>query len=380
MKVTNRKIIFSSVCIFILLLCFRYWGNIVGILKNILGAAAPLILGCIIAYAVNILMAFYEKGLDRLSGHRRKKVSGKVTALKRPICMIAAFLTIVLLILLIFSMVVPELIGAITVLVNKVPAQVDSLMNDMNSDSTFGNTITELYDTYIGDSATLQSMIESVLDTARSGMISSLKALVGTLSSIFSNLVTIVVGFIFSIYLLLDKEHLQSQFKKLMETYMTGPSSKIFYFLEVLNDCFHNFVVGQCLEAVILGTLCAVGMLIFRFPYALMIGSLIGFTALIPVAGAYIGGAVGALMMLTDSPKTAVLFLVFLVVLQQLEGNIIYPKVVGSSIGLSGLWVLAAVTVGGGVMGIVGMLIAVPLFAAIYRIVQADMIKRDGEQ
>ncbi|MDO4616554.1 MAG: AI-2E family transporter [Lachnospiraceae bacterium] len=325
-------------------------------------------------------MAFYEKGLDRLSGHRRKKVSGKVTALKRPICMIAAFLTIVLLILLIFSMVVPELIGAITVLVNKVPAQVDSLMNDMNSDSTFGNTITELYDTYIGDSATLQSMIESVLDTARSGMISSLKALVGTLSSIFSNLVTIVVGFIFSIYLLLDKEHLQSQFKKLMETYMTGPSSKIFYFLEVLNDCFHNFVVGQCLEAVILGTLCAVGMLIFRFPYALMIGSLIGFTALIPVAGAYIGGAVGALMMLTDSPKTAVLFLVFLVVLQQLEGNIIYPKVVGSSIGLSGLWVLAAVTVGGGVMGIVGMLIAVPLFAAIYRIVQADMIKRDGEQ
>ena len=144
----------------------------------------------------------------------------------------------------------------------------------------------------------------------------------------------------------------------------------------MLNNSFHNYIVGQCTEAVILGILCTIGMLILRLPYASMIGALIAFTALIPVAGAYIGAGVGAFMILTVSPVKALVFLIFLVVLQQLEGNIIYPKVVGSSIGLPGIWVLAAVTVGGGILGIGGMLLGVPVTAALYQIIKDDIKER----
>ena len=141
----------------------------------------------------------------------------------------------------------------------------------------------------------------------------------------------------------------------------------------VINDCFHRYIVGQCTEAVILGVLCMLGMMIIRLPYATMIGALIGFTALIPVAGAYIGAFVGAFMILTVAPVKALIFLVFIVVLQQLEGNLIYPRVVGSSLGLPAIWVLAAVTVGGGVLGVPGMLLGVPLTAAVYRLVRNDV-------
>ena len=157
-------------------------------------------------------------------------------------------------------------------------------------------------------------------------------------------------------------------------------NTKITHWLGVLNDCFRKYITGQCLEAVILGILCCIGMAIFQFPYAMMIGTLIGFTALIPVAGAYIGAAVGAIMIFTVSPIKALFFLIFIIVLQQLEGNLIYPKVVGSSIGLPALWVLAAVTIGGGLMGVLGMLIGVPIAAALYRLIREDLWAREGIQ
>ncbi|WP_277215231.1 AI-2E family transporter [Pseudoflavonifractor capillosus] len=141
----------------------------------------------------------------------------------------------------------------------------------------------------------------------------------------------------------------------------------------MLNECFHKYIVGQCTEALILGGLCTLGMLILQLPYATMTGAVIAFTALIPVAGAYIGAGVGAFMILTVSPVKAIIFLIFIVILQQLEGNLIYPRVVGSSMGLPGIWVLAAVTVGGGVMGIPGMLLCVPLAAAFYKLLREDV-------
>lgn len=146
--------------------------------------------------------------------------------------------------------------------------------------------------------------------------------------------------------------------------------AKINHILEVINNSFHLFIVGQCTEAVILGVLCAVGMLILRLPYAPMMGAVIAFTALVPIVGAFIGGAVGVFLIMMESPMQAIIFLIFLVVLQQIEGNLIYPRVVGSSIGLPGIWVLAAVTIGGGVFGIFGMLLAVPLAAAAYRLLR----------
>ena len=150
------------------------------------------------------------------------------------------------------------------------------------------------------------------------------------------------------------------------------------YVLDVLNNAFRRYITGQCIEAVILGALCALGMIILRLPYATMIGALIAFTALIPVAGAYIGAAVGAFMIAMVSPMQAVVFLIFLVILQQLEGNLIYPKVVGSSLGLPGIWVLAAVVIGGGVLGVLGMLLGVPVAAAAYTLIKNDVAKKDA--
>lgn len=150
----------------------------------------------------------------------------------------------------------------------------------------------------------------------------------------------------------------------------------ILYVAKTFDNSFHHFIVGQFVEAFILGLLCTIGMLILQLPYAAMIGSLIGATALIPVAGAYIGGVVGTFMIFTVSPVKAMIFLLFLVILQQLEGNLIYPKVVGSSIGLPGIWVLATVTIGGGIAGVGGMLLGVPIIASLYQLLKGDVQKR----
>jgi predicted PurR-regulated permease PerM len=224
-----------------------------------------------------------------------------------------------------------------------------------------------------------RSRIGQIVELVSTSLGSVVDVLYAAISSVFSVLVTSLVGLIFAVYVLVSKENLRRQWLKLTGRYLPEIWHKrLNYVLATVNDCFHRYIVGQCLEAVILGVLCAVGMWILRLPYAAMVGALIAFTALIPVAGAYIGAGVGAFMILTVSPMKALLFLVFIVVLQQLEGNIIYPRVVGSSIGLPGIWVLAAVTIGGGIMGIAGMLLGVPVTAALYRILQEDLHHREN--
>ena len=219
-----------------------------------------------------------------------------------------------------------------------------------------------------------QSKLLDILKTLTSGVGNVMGAVITTVSSMFSALVTGLLALIFSIYLLLSQEDLKRQFGKLLRRFLPSKwLGRFSYGIHTLDDCFHRYIVGQCLEAVIIGALCALGMGLLRLPYATMIGALVGFTALIPVAGAYIGAGVGAFMILTVDPIQALIFLVFLVILQQLEGNLIYPKVVGSSLGLPGIWVLAAVTVGGGLLGIGGMLLGVPLAAAIYRMLGEEV-------
>lgn len=220
-------------------------------------------------------------------------------------------------------------------------------------------------------------MLGKVLKILTSGIGSTVSFAMGAVSTVAAVVMNLVIGGIFAIYLLAGKERLQAQSNRFLKRYVRPSwNEKLYYVLGVADECFNRYIVGQCTEAVILGALCAAGMLLFRFPYAVMTGVVIGVTALIPVAGAYIGGAVGFLLILSESPMKALLFLVYLVVLQQLEGNLIYPRVVGSSIGLPGIWVLAVVTVGGGIFGIPGMLIGVPLAATVYRILQNDIRKR----
>lgn len=290
--------------------------------------------------------------------------------------MILAYFSIVLIVFLIIRMVVPELIGCIELLLDKMPAAIDNTVKWAEQNFDINSLVQTDIQKFLGDINIKDTIIKGV-NILLSGLGGAMGIATQVVTSIISTTVTLAVAFIFSIYILYWKEKLGNQFTRLFKRYIPDKiTNKIFYVLGVLNKSFKSFIIGQCTEAVILGVLCMLGMLILRLPYAVMTGCLIGFTALIPIAGAYIGAGVGALMIFTVSPVQSVIFLIYLVILQQIEGNLIYPKVVGSSIGLPGIWVLAAVTVGGGVMGIMGMLVAVPVASAIYQIVREDVNRK----
>ncbi len=348
---------------FVLYLAVQLWPGAVSLGKALAGAAMPLIIGCAVAYIVNILMSFYER--HYFPGSKVPFVHSS----RRGVCMTLAFLTVAAVVMLVIGLIVPQLMSCVQILLSEVPPAINKLLRFVESlDIVPQDLLKPLA------SIDWKSRLSSILETLTSGVGSVMGAVISTVSSVFSSMVTGLLAAIFAIYLLLGKDSLKAQLGKLQMRYLPEVwQGRLQYVLSILNDCFHRYIVGQCLEAVIIGVLCAVGMLLLRLPYATMVGALVGFTALIPVAGAYIGAGVGAFMILTVDPLQAVIFLVFLVVLQQLEGNIIYPRVVGSSLGLPGIWVLAAVTVGGGMLGIAGMLLGVPLAAACYRILRDDI-------
>lgn len=374
MKTDIKKHTSLLIGIFILYLCIRYWDGAVGLLSMAVSAATPLIAGAAIAYILNILMSFFERYYFPKS--KSKAVNGS----RRIVCMLLAFLSLIGIVALIIGIVVPELVNCAKHLFAEVPEAVMDLLAYLEKNEMLDQYVIMLEEYLVENFSGLEDKLVSGAQSLLSGVGGVMSSVVSAVGSVFSTVVTFLVAVIFSIYILLGKETLGAQARKLISTYCRKNADKIFYVVDTLDDSFHHFIVGQCTEAVVLGVLCMIGMWIFRFPYAMMIGVLIGFTALIPVAGAYIGAGVGAFMMLTESPLTAVLFLVFIVVLQQLEGNLIYPRVVGNSIGLPGIWVLAAITIGGGLMGVFGMLLAVPIVAAIYKLIQADVRKRNMSQ
>lgn len=351
--------------VFLLYLCIHYWETISGLVTTLIGAAAPLLIGCVIAYAVNILMSFYER--HYFTNSKKKAVDKS----RRPVCMLGAFVSLIAVVVLVGGLVVPEFVACVQLLIEEVPDAVMEASIWLEEKELLSEDVVESL-----KSANLEEKAEQLLATLSTGVGNMMGTVVGAVSSVFSGIVNFVLGLIFAIYLLSGKEKLGQQSKRVMKHYLKESwCKKITYVLSVANDCFHRYIVGQCTEAVILGVLCTVGMLLLGLPYATMIGALVALTALIPVAGAYIGAGVGAFMILTVSPVQAIIFLVYIVVLQQLEGNLIYPRVVGSSMGLPAIWVLTAVTIGGGVMGIPGMLLGVPLMATVYRLVKEDMKK-----
>lgn len=363
MKLTFKDCLLLVGSAFLLYLGIHYWQTAANVVKLVLGASVPMLIGCAIAYVVNILMCCYE---DIFPSGKRVPL---LKTLKRPVCMAAAFLTLIAIVTLVIYLVLPQLGSAVRVIAAELPGFMERALGIAREWGLMSEeTLAPLAN------IDWENVLSQVFEVVRSGIGNVMDVVVSTVSSVFSGLVTTLVALIFSIYLLMGKERLGAQFHRVAKHYLKKNwYDTLRYLLHVVDDCFHRYIVGQCIEAVILGTLCAIGMAILQLPYATMIGALVAFTALIPVAGAYIGAGVGAFMILTVDPFKAVIFLVFLVILQQFEGNVIYPRVVGSSMGLPGIWVLSAVTVGGGIMGIAGMLLGVPLAAAAYRIVRDDV-------
>ena len=357
--------------LFGLYLAVHYWERLSALAALAVGAGFPLVLGAVIAYAVNILMSTYEKW------YFPKSRQPAVVKSRRPVCLLLAYASLIALAALIVRMILPELVQSVTLLLQELVPLLQKLSVKINENQ---DQLAALSGLFASDgTVNWQELAAKAVNFLLAGLGGVMGSLVSLISATVSTAFTAIVSVIFSIYLLVDKETLSRQCALVLKTYLKpGWYSRLLYFLETIHNCFRRFVVGQCTEAVILGLLCAGGMLLFQFPYASMVGALIGFTALIPVAGAYIGAGVGAFMIFTVSPVKALLFLIFISTLQQLEGNLIYPKVVGSSIGLPGIWVLAAVTIGGGVLGIFGMLLAVPLAATFYQVLRNDVVKRNA--
>lgn len=353
-----------------LILGIRYFDVLLGGAGNLWGIAAPLIAGCVMAYVLNLPMRWFEKKYFPNSG---KEIVKKT---RRPVCIVLSILAVALIAYAILRVVVPELVNAVVLIGQAVPALVEDSMDWLAQNlEGFPKTAEELGNLQIDWNA----LGDTVWQYLKSGLSGVLNSTVSIVSSVVGGTIHFVISLIFSVYLLSSKEKLGRQAKALVHAYVKpewiARGKKI---VKTADQTFSSFIVGQVTEAVILGSLCTLGMWIFRFPYAPMIGAFIGATALIPVVGAYLGGAVGVIMIMTQDPLKAVLFVIFLVVLQQLEGNLIYPKVVGSSIGLPGMWVLTAVTLGGGLLGVSGMLIGVPVAATLYKLLRDDVKMRTG--
>lgn len=338
---------------------------ILDIFNSILAVIMPFLLGIMIAFILNVLMIRIEKILSRFI------LDKKYTSFKRVISIIVSLLIVIGVIGIIITLIISELTNAIKVIVKSFPETFEQLQVWINQN---GNSFPQL-ETWI-NSVDLNSIASELSGLFKIGLTGMLGSTVDVISMFFTSILNLVVGIVFALYILMSKETLKRQSHKLIDAYIPKRISvKLLEVGTLARTTFSNFVIGQTVEAFILGTLCAVGMAVLNLPYAPMVGSLVGITAFVPIVGAFIGGGIGAFMILTVDPMQALIFIIFLVVLQQLEGDLIYPRVVGSSVGLPSIWVLFAVTVGGGLWGITGMLFSVPVLSVVYALIKGHVNK-----
>lgn len=331
-------------------LLFKYIGELYSLIS-------PFVIGLCIAYVVNVIM----RPIERLWMKLLSKCKGKwVEKMKRPICLLLSILLVIGIILAVIFIIMPELSDSVSSLVSMVPSYVSEV-------ESWWEALALRLDKYGVELPQFSFDTDKFIQILKDGGTAVLNTTLSATTSIVTAVINIVLALAFSIYVLAQKETLKRQSKKVLAKLMKPEKmQKLLDMLDLINRTFTNFITGQLTEAVIIGVLCFIGMSIFRMPYAPAISVLVGFTALIPVFGAFIGTAIGAFLILLVKPIQAVWFVVFIIVLQQYEGNLIYPKVVGKSVGLPGIWVLVAVTIGGNAMGVVGMLISVPLCSVLY--------------
>lgn len=341
-----------------------------GAFNFVIGLVFPFILGACLAFLLNIPMSVIERHL-----FSEKRVKGpKMRKLARPLSLVLALLLVLMIIVIVIFIIVPAIADTVVTLTNSVPGFIDQVQKWSaglaGSYPDIAKQITNL-------SIDWGKFGAEIIDFLQKGVTSFVGSTFNVASSIASGVVNFSLGFIFALYVLLQKEKLGTQFRKLFYAYLPEKvTDKLLEVCYLSNSTFSSFVTGQCTEAVILGTMFVVVMLICRLPYALMIGVLIGFLSLIPIFGAFIGCFVGAFLILMVNPMQALWFIIIFLIIQQIEGNLIYPHVVGGSVGLPSIWVLVAVTIGGGAMGITGMIITIPLCSVCYTLLREATGKR----
>lgn len=331
---------------------------------RLIGIVSPFILGGVMAFILNVPMRNIEKILPMKENSK----------LARPLSLCLTLILVIGALLLVIFVVMPQLVETVFSLQNSIPAFFTRVKEA--AERLFAQN-PEIADSISKIQIDWKSYVERVIEFLSNGAGSILSSTVSAAVSIINGVAAFVIGLVFAIYILLQKEVLSHQLRKVMEAFL--PDKVVKRTLEILSlvsDTFSSFLAGQCLEAVILGSMFFFTLSFLRLPYALLIGVLIAFTALIPMFGAFIGCAIGAFLMLMVKPLDALIFLIVFFVLQQIEGNFIYPHVVGNSVGLPSVWVLMAVTIGGSAMGVVGMLIFIPICSVLYALLREEVNQR----
>lgn len=376
----DDKKLFRMICKLILfagaiILGVMYSKEVLGIARLFVGMLTPFFVGAAMAFVLNLPARFIENKL--LAKWKNSKLAG----LKRGLSIVLALLFVIALLVFAVSMVFPQLKKTLMELGTVIPAFFRDIVKNLE-------VLAQQYPEWKDAFAALEeisidwsSVISYVTTFLKDGLGNILSSTVGFAGSVAGALFDGVISFVFAIYILSGKEKLGRQAKKLLHAYL--PEKGYNMTMKVLTLCNHNFakfISGQCLEAVILGTMFVVCMTIFQMPYAVLVGVLIAFTALIPIVGAFIGCAVGAFLILMVSPIKALIFVIMFLVLQQVEGNLIYPRVVGNSVGLPAIWVLLAVSVGGSMFGVVGMLVFIPLMSTVYALLRENVAVRNKKK
>lgn len=371
MRENEKRIIFYLIIAGLIVLAVMNFDRIMGHLSLLLSISMPIITGFIMAYILNIPMTALEKIYFPNSDNKWVKAS------RRPISILISIILILVVLVFVLNLVIPQLISVLGTFVEVIPQLANQVRDWVIENEEIFPPLAEMAESTEFD---WQSIVSNTLNIVNRFTSNVIGTALSTVSSALGIVFNLFMSLMISLFVLMTKENLGRQFKLTLDTYLPERVYKtILYVIEVTDYSFRHFITGEVIEALILGSMVTVGMWIFQFPYATMVGALTGVTALIPVLGAYISGAVGFLLILVDSPIQAFFFLIFIIVVQQFEGNLIYPRVVGNSIGLPGLWVLVSITIGGGLLGIWGMLIAVPLASTIFKLVKNDVYYRRGK-
>lgn len=361
-----KVVIISIIFYFILYNITEVWkflGYFVGILS-------PFILGGALAFVIKIPMNFIENKLLKNMKNKNRK---------RGLSIFLSILIVFLVFILLMVIIVPQFVKSIQSLEEKLPIFTTQAFDFLNNIPGIGDYTTEFQKTYSNfswDKAFINTKEFLLNENSR-----AFSTAMSTASSIFGGFVNFFVGFIFSIYILFDKEKLGIQSKRLIfSTFKENTANYINKIFKLAHHFFYSFIKGQFTDAIVLGVIVFIGMTVLRLPYAPMIAILTSFLALIPIVGALLSALIGFIILLIESPTQAIVFVIFMIVAQQVEGNIIYPKIVGSSLSLPSMWTLFAVTVGGSLLGIVGMWLFVPIFAIIYTLLGEHIEKNLKEK
>ena len=364
-NIKKKYIVYIVVATIIVYATVRYFGTVESYILRVTNTLMPFVAGAMMAYIINILMDSYEDLL--LKKFHNKKII-------RTVSIVLSIFTFVLVIGLLLGLIIPQLVKIMFSIMYTNPSDIKKIIESISKNNIV-DKIADIMNVDINN-IDISGYVTKLIHSVMSSVGNILMGVISKISGFFNTVISVFMAVVFAIYILVDKERIALQGDKLLRAFLPSKRDTVIDVLSIFNKSFRNYFISQVKEAIILGVLLYIVMLIARLPYASSISILVGVTALIPVIGAYAGLFIGALMIITKSFSSMIIFIIVHTVVQQFENNIIYPRVVGSSVGLPGMWVIVAVALGGSLFGIFGVFVAVPVAASLYFILKRETLKR----